>query len=170
MRGRVFCLLALLLILLLEQHGVILAQEDRNESEPKSQFLLRREASPPRPPEIGFLAFVRLFVALIIILGMIYAAVYVMRRFWARQTTQPSSSNLFSVLGRLHLGPKKAIYMIEIPGRILIIGVTESRMEMLGEITDQDEIELIKSSAGDITPLPFLSHLKRWSNRIGKGV
>ncbi len=168
MNKRIICLLVLLLISLLEQQILVYAQE--GEKEPKSQFLQRREVSPPRPPEIGFLAFIRLFIALIVILGLIYAAVYLMRRFWSRQITQPSTSNLFSILGVLHLSPKKTIYMIGMPGRILILGVSENRIEMLSEITDQEEIELIKSSAGDVTSFSFLSHLKRWSGKIGKGI
>ena len=48
------------------------------------------------------------------------------------------------MLEHLPLGPNKSVCIVEIGGRILLLGVTDQQITMLGEITDQQEIERLR--------------------------
>jgi len=47
-----------------------------------------------------------------------------------------------------YLGPKKAVALVKVLDRVLIVGVSEQSLSTLGELTP-DEIEKLKSGKGN---------------------
>lgn len=64
---------------------------------------------------------------------------------WFLQKKAGIGKNIYgSVLGVLPLDNKRCIYIVDIMGKILILGVTEHNINHLGEITDQNTINSLR--------------------------
>lgn len=82
----------------------------------------------------------RVILSLGIVLGLIAAAVWAFRRFAPRTASVFASENL-KVIARTHVGPKQAIYMVRVPGKLIVVGATQESITALSEITDPVDIE-----------------------------
>ena len=74
-----------------------------------------------------------------------------------------ADNTLIRVAERAYLGPKKAVFLVEIGGRALALGVTDDRITTLAEWT-AGELDLTPRAS---VPSPFASQLK---NVLGKTV
>jgi flagellar biogenesis protein FliO len=64
---------------------------------------------------------------------------------WILQKKGGFGSNVFGkVLGILPLDSKRCIYLVDIMGKVLILGVTESNISLLSEITDKATIDSLR--------------------------
>jgi len=98
-------------------------------------------------------------VALILLLGVILLAYYILKKFGPRfGLGMPGRSDKLVFLGHLPLGPKKNVVMVRFLNRVLLLGVTEHSINYLTETKTNDpdfagdfEKELRKT-AGDDSP------------------
>ncbi len=74
-----------------------------------------------------------------------------------------ADNTLIRVAERAYLGPKKAVFLVDIGGRALALGVTDDRITTLAEWT-AGELDLTPKSS---VPSPFANQLK---NVLGKTV
>ena len=74
-----------------------------------------------------------------------------------------ADNTLIRVAERVYLGPKKAVFLVEIGGRALALGVTDDRITTLSEWT-AGELDLTPKPS---EPSPFANQLK---NVLGKTV
>ncbi len=64
---------------------------------------------------------------------------------WFIQKKAGIGGNVFGkVLGILPLDNKRMIYLVDVMGKVLILGVTESNINMLGELTDKDTLDALR--------------------------
>ena len=73
-----------------------------------------------------------LAVLFIVVLGV--AAVYVSKKLLPKLTNLPGKE--IRVVETVHLGPRKAVHVLEIGGRRLLIGSTNENVTKLADITD----------------------------------
>jgi len=69
------------------------------------------------------------------ILGLLVLGGYVIRRFWLDQTFLGKRTPMMRVLARVNITPKAGVALLEVPGKVLIIGLTGSTMVALGELS-----------------------------------
>jgi flagellar biogenesis protein FliO len=69
------------------------------------------------------------------ILGLLVLGGYVIRRFWLEQTFLGKRTPMMRVLARVNITPKAGVALLEVPGKVLVIGLTGSTMVALGELT-----------------------------------
>lgn len=84
---------------------------------------------------------------------------------WIVQRKGVFGGNIFGkVVGILPLDNRRFIYIVDVVGRILVLGVTESNINLLCEITDKDTIDSMRLQ-GEIPAMPgmekIFSFLKR---------
>ena len=75
---------------------------------------------------------VRTILALFVVVVLVYAGVYLLKRLMARPKTGTHAMPV-RILGSTLLGPKKVVTLIEVEGRILVLGVTDSTITCLTE-------------------------------------
>jgi len=89
-----------------------------------------------------------LFVVIILAFGL----------SWLIQKKAGFGGNVFGkVLGILPLDNRRMIYLIDVMGRVLILGVTDSSINMLAEITDKDTLDALRLQ--NDKPLPGMERL-----------
>ena len=99
------------------------------------------------PPNIYYTA-LKMLGILIVLIGALYACLLLMKRlFHAGFAGKPDQ--MIRLLNVRSVGIKKQIALVEIPGAVLVIGMTRDRMQLLDKIVDADIRNQI--SAGHIS-------------------
>jgi len=62
------------------------------------------------------------------ILGLLALGGYMIRRFWLDQTFLGKRTPMMRVLARVNITPKAGVALLEVPGKVLVIGLTGSTM------------------------------------------
>jgi flagellar biogenesis protein FliO len=95
------------------------------------------------PPDFTSSA-LNMLTALITVLIGLGALYFVARRFLNRGAVSPADQ-LVRVLGSHYVGVKKQIALVEVPGAVLVVGVTNDRMSLLDKIEDPVLLDQIRS-------------------------
>jgi flagellar biogenesis protein FliO len=89
----------------------------------------------PQPPGDLTAAAVKMVLSLGGILGLLVLGGYVIRRYLLNQTFLGKRTPMMRVLARVNLTPKAGVALLEVPGKVLVIGITGSTLVALGELT-----------------------------------
>ncbi len=110
-------------------------------------------------------AAVKGLAALGLLLGGLFLVYRVMRHLGQRPS---ASGRLIRVLATSFVGVKKTVSLVEIPGAVLVLGISGEQMRLLSTIRDPEILARLKSdSAADHSGLPFAGHLQRFLSRKG---
>jgi flagellar biogenesis protein FliO len=102
--------------------------------------------SEPTPFGAGSLVtqIVRTIFALALVLGLLYATLWVIKRF-SGGAMGPTSAGSVQVVGRIYLSPKIVVYFLRLADELLVIGTNAGNISLLTSITDEDAISRIES-------------------------
>ena len=109
-------------------------------------------------PDVVSSAF-QMLTALGIVLGGLLVVFYLMKRFLKRGVGD-SKGQLIRVIASQYIGFKKNIALVEVPGTILVVGVSNDRISLLTKIEDSENLASIRQEASGI-PLSFADNLQR---------
>ena len=87
-------------------------------------------------PNIYYTA-LKMLGILVALLGGLYACLYLVKRL-LHAGAAGKADQLIRVLNVRSVGIKKQIALVEIPGAVLVIGMTGERMQLLDKIVDAD--------------------------------
>lgn len=94
--------------------------------------------------------------ALCLLLGVIFAGLYLLKRFGPRAGLNISQNAQLKTVGQINLGPKKRLVMVRFLNKLLLLGVTETSINVLSEAEadhahdfDAHIHEAMASSPGD---------------------
>lgn len=82
--------------------------------------------------------------SLVATFAVVIGLAYFTSRFLGQKMGQASVVGDNRILVTLALGPNRAVYIVEVAGKFLVLGVTENNITLLEEITDQIRIEKLK--------------------------
>lgn len=99
--------------------------------------------APSEPmPSLGGAA-LKIVSSVALVLGVLYAGVYLTRVLSRKAGAGSLKPDAISVLHKRHIAPKKAIYVLTIGSRAMVVGVTDSQISHLADLT-HDEVESIR--------------------------
>ena len=101
------------------------------------------------------------------ILGVLVLGGYVIRRFWLDQTFLGKRTPMMRVLARVNITPKAGVALLEVPGKVLVIGLTGSTMVALGELATATTPPLERPPVE--TPSSFASALDTSTGSLADG-
>ena len=107
----------------------------------KGGYLAGYENSDPRPASISWWSTIAYLVSLFAIFIFVVGLAYFAARFIGGKFAQQKLGYGGRILSHLPLGPNRSVCVIEMSGRVFMLGVTEHSITLLTEITDPDEIE-----------------------------
>lgn len=82
---------------------------------------------------------------LVVVLALIYLTAALARRYLLKVPV--TGRGLVRVLEASPIAPRKAIYVVEVGGRVLVLGATETTMTTLAEITDAETVASLTERA-----------------------
>ena len=109
-----------------------------------------------------------MLMALGIVLGGLLLVFYVAKRMFRREDGG-SKEKLIRVLGSYYIGVKKSISLVEIPGAILVLGITNDNISLLSRIEDEETLNQFKRIEQEKMPVSFLDQLNKLSSKFKKG-
>jgi len=107
----------------------------------------------------------KMFAALGVVLGGLFVAFYLSRRVSKLQTAG-NKETLIRVLANKFIGLKKNICVVEIPGALLILGITSKNITLLTKIEDDAILEKIRQDQSAQGTLSFSEHLNKITSRF----
>ena len=107
----------------------------------KGGYLAGYENSDPRPTSISWWSTIAYLVSLFAIFVFVVGLAYFAARFIGGKFAQQKLGYGGRILSHLPLGPNRSVCVIEMSGRVFMLGVTEHSITLLSEITDPDEID-----------------------------
>lgn len=96
-------------------------------------------------PQVEEESSVWMFIKMILILGIFAGGFYYFYRF----VTKKAGISIFGgeaikVLSVVPLGQNKFIQLVDVAGKVMVIGVSDNNINMLSEITEKDQIDRIR--------------------------
>jgi flagellar protein FliO/FliZ len=105
-----------------------------------------------------------MLTALGIVLGGLLVCVYFIKRF-LKKDVGSSKEPLIKVIASQYIGIKKNISLVEIPGSVLVIGVSNDNISLLTKIEDEIVLDVLRQEHYRIGPT-FSEHLQRLTGRF----
>lgn len=96
-------------------------------------------------------------------LGVVIAIVFLISWFMQRKT-RFAGSHFGRILGILPIDSRRFIYLVDIMGKVIVLGVTEQNISFLCEITDKASIDGLRLKAPTST-IPGLENLFKFLKR-----
>ena len=110
---------------------------------------------------------VKMFAALVLLLAFLMAALYVSKRYLRRGGPR-YSGGMMRVLSSIHLGVKKSVTMVEVPGAVLVLGVSNDHIRLLTKIEDASALDRFELPENQMMSGSFLDELKSLSGKFKK--
>ena len=112
-------------------------------AEPTGEYLQYQEPQPAAYSSgLSTLTYIfSLLVTFAIVIGLAYFAA----RFFGNKMGSKLATSNRKIIGTLPLGTNRAVYIVEIAGKFLVLGVTDHTINVLQEITDIEEIAKMKA-------------------------
>jgi flagellar protein FliO/FliZ len=126
-------------------------------------------APPPPTMEVGFTgALVKMVGGLAGVLALMLLLYWLVRRFLPGQGV-PLRNARIRMLGRLGLGQRSQVAMVQVGDKVLILGVTPTNVNLLDKV---DSIDELGEGGGEsqVTPaVGFMDTLKRVAGKEDQG-
>ena len=95
-----------------------------------------------------------LIVKTIFLLGLFGVGFYFFYKYLSKRSLIPNmGQGVISQLSVAPLGQNKFIHVVEIGSKVYILGVTDSNVNLISEVTGKDEIDRIRLSSSKTTPV-----------------
>jgi flagellar biosynthetic protein FliO len=80
----------------------------------------------------------------LVVLALIFVISFVVKKYMGTMENALGTKKQLKVLSNHFIGVKKNVTIIEVGGEILVLGVSNSNVNLLAHYTDPDKIELIR--------------------------
>ncbi|GBG56288.1 hypothetical protein SPFL3102_00501 [Sporomusaceae bacterium FL31] len=118
--------------------------------EPQGEYLKYQEPQAPTGSSswVSTLAYI---LSLLVTFAVVIGLAFFTSRFLGQKFGHLSVSNSNKVIITLPLGNNRAVYVVEVAGKYLVLGVTDHSVTLLQEIVDAAEIEKMQVQ-GNFSP------------------
>ena len=96
-------------------------------------YLSGYENADPKPSQMSWWSTLAYVISLVVVFAFVVVMAYFASKFLGGR-----------MLEHLPLGPHKSVCVVELAGKILMLGVTDQQVTLLGEVTDPEEIERLR--------------------------
>jgi flagellar biosynthetic protein FliO len=105
---------------------------------PNADFIASLEAgekqnAPDKEPPLA-MTLARFIVSLVLVLGLAYATILGLKRFTGLKSAGGSSGRRIKIVENSQLGPNRALHLVEIGGRRLLVASTPNQVSLIAEI------------------------------------
>jgi len=147
-------------------------------SEPNGKYYIGDYDDPGKPKEkqnffVGFLytvfGVIKYVLSFALVIGIGILTIYGVKIFTTKYNAMAGGGyDLINVLETRYIAPGKSVCLVEVAGKVLVLGVTGNNINPLSELTDIEQVDALKQMAArKPEPLqPFQAYLEKFSNRF----
>lgn len=124
------------------------AEEPRKEAAAEEGDLYKFEK-----PAVEDESYAWVVIKTLIVLGLMVGGFYYFFKFVTKRTgVQLAAGGAVQVLSMVPLGHNKFLHIVDLAGRVLVLGVTDNAVSLIAEIKDRDEIDRIRIAGSKVVP------------------
>ena len=143
MSGRIFSLSLLFGCIL-----VVLCTGDASAAgETGGGYLAGYEEADPRPSAVSWWSTVAYVVSLFAVFAFVVILAYFVARTFGKSSMRTLAARGGQVYLQLPLGPNRSVCVVELFGRVFVLGVADTNIRLITEIDDPEPGEEIRTSA-----------------------
>ncbi len=111
----------------------------------------------------GYDGYTRVVSTLLVVIALIIATVYILKKKYGIRTGLGRSSKFIQVIDQAPMGVKKSVFLVKVPGKHLLLGVTNDNIGLITEIAIEDIAVGKDSTGGDdrVNKKEFLDLIKK---------
>jgi flagellar biogenesis protein FliO len=106
----------------------------------------------------------------IIVLGLLVGGFYYFYRFVTKKTGMHFvGREVIKILSIVPVGQNKYLQVLDLAGRVMVIGVSDSNINLITEIKDKDEIDrirLLSSKSTPVQPGGFQEYISKYISKL----
>lgn len=130
------------------------------------------KSTPPKTQQMAlpnnsaggtFLTFLKLFLAL----GVVLLLIYLTYRFLGKRTRAFQSIGHIRNLGGVAIGPSKSVQLIKVGDEVLVLGVGEN-INLLKQVEDEAFLETLLLEPEPVTMKPAIGKVLEWAKEASK--
>ncbi len=96
-------------------------------------------------PKVEEESYAWMIIRTIIILGLLIGGFYYFFRFVTKKTgMQLRGEEVVNILSIVPIGQNKYLQVVDLAGKLLVLGITDNNISLISEITEKDEIDRIR--------------------------
>ncbi len=114
-------------------------------------------------PDLVSTALKMLIVFGVLLVGLVISLYFIKKVI--RSKGGQSKGRMINVLANSYVGVKKSIALVEVPGSILVVGITGERINLLTKIDDAETVKQITAPENDPVRWSFSEHIQKISSR-----
>lgn len=104
----------------------------------------------------------------LIVLGLFVGGFYMFYKFVTQKAgLQVSGHEAIKILSMVPVGPNRSLQLIDVAGKVYLLGISESGISMLTEIKEKEEIDRIRLLSSRSTPVKDLTFQDFISDQVG---
>ncbi|MCP4583181.1 MAG: flagellar biosynthetic protein FliO [candidate division Zixibacteria bacterium] len=116
---------------------------------PLSAYAQDTLSTMPQVPDVNYSPGIasiifKLIVSLIIIVGLIYFTVFMLKKIGSR--TMPNGNDLIKIVGKSYLTPKQSLYIVKLGMSYSVLGVGDNSVNLIKELSTE-EVASFQTSA-----------------------
>ena len=109
-------------------------------------YLAGYEEADPRPSAVSWWSTVAYVVSLFAVFAFVVILAYFVARAFGKSSMRALAARGGQIYLQLPLGPNRSVCVVELFGRIFVLGVTDASIRLIAEIDDPDTVEEIRSA------------------------
>ncbi|MBT5305379.1 MAG: FliO/MopB family protein [Candidatus Scalindua sp.] len=86
----------------------------------------------------GYEGYTRVISTLLLVVALAIGTVFMLRKKYGVKTKIGRGKKFIQIVDHASMGVKKSVFMIKVPGKHLLLGVTNDRIELITEIENRD--------------------------------
>ena len=110
-------------------------------------YLAGYQEADPRPSAVSWWSTVAYVVSLFAVFAFVVILAYVAARAFGKSSMRTLAAHGGQIYLQLPLGPNRSVCVVEIFGRIFVLGVTDANIQLITEIDDPETVEEIRTAA-----------------------
>ncbi|MBU1626335.1 flagellar biosynthetic protein FliO, partial [bacterium] len=130
---------------------LVQAQSEDKKSSKGTYLNLEDEGNKGQPPDSQNTSYddslikslFKSFASLLLILGLIILTVYLLKRFFLQKGELGGQGKTMKLLSSIYIGEKKRICLVEVLGKILVLGITPNSINLLTEVEGEKVMDIV---------------------------
>ncbi|EKX96527.1 flagellar biosynthetic protein FliO [Selenomonas sp. oral taxon 138] len=110
-------------------------------------YLAGYEEADPRPSAVSWWSTVAYVVSLFAVFAFVVILAYFAARAFGKNSMQRLAARGGQIYLQLPLGQNRSVCVVELFGRVFVLGVTDANIHLITEIDDPETVDEIRSSA-----------------------
>ena len=107
-----------------------------------------------------------MLAALAVVIAMMIGVMYLLKKYFYQSPVAINGNTMIRIISTSYLSPKNRILLVEVLGQVMLLGLSNHQMSILGTITDPEALENFKNLHLSQKSLPMSDTLSRYKSLL----